>query len=275
MTCGYRNPAGTDLDSLFYTSNKNVGAVGFRQSNGVDLGNKYAHETVLGYSVGYRNSAGTDLGFLRGNFNPSERLGIYKPSGWPWDVGLNMAAYNYRSEICTKWCEEYEGSSYCCESDSEHYIKNPECWIDWWNSHGVGSCVKVNGIMNDAIFRQVHSSYHRSVGIFAHSPNSDFPVTNITCTEECFGFTHNRWSKMLTANITVNDCCKGIVFCPSTGAGGKVWGVYTITATFANYGDMVYKAAIGAYVDSNMPVYGSSTNLVSYNCNGVNHYHHG
>ena len=67
MTCGYRNPAGTDLDDLFYSDYQNSGAIGFRQPDGWDLGNKYTSLSTLGYSLGYRNAAGTDIGYLRGN----------------------------------------------------------------------------------------------------------------------------------------------------------------------------------------------------------------
>lgn len=67
MTCGFRNAAGTDLDSLFYSDYGNSGALGFRQADGWDLGNKYTSAAGLGYSVGYRTASGTDIGYLRGN----------------------------------------------------------------------------------------------------------------------------------------------------------------------------------------------------------------
>lgn len=70
MTCGYRNAAGTDLDSLFYSDFRNSGALGFRQPDGWDLGNKYTSDANLGYSVGYKAANGTDLGYLRGNAAP-------------------------------------------------------------------------------------------------------------------------------------------------------------------------------------------------------------
>lgn len=70
MGVNFRNPAGTDLDSLFYISNNNAGGIGFRASNGQDLGNRYTNASKLNYSVGYRNSAGTDLGYLRGKTCP-------------------------------------------------------------------------------------------------------------------------------------------------------------------------------------------------------------
>ena len=70
MTSNYRNSAGTDLDNLFYINNANLGAIGFKMSDGVDLGNRYANDQVLGYNVGYKNSAGTDIGYLRGQRKP-------------------------------------------------------------------------------------------------------------------------------------------------------------------------------------------------------------
>lgn len=65
MTCNFRNSAGTDLDSLFTVNNGNAGAIGFKISDGTDLGNRFASGS-LGYNVGYKNSAGTDIGYLRG-----------------------------------------------------------------------------------------------------------------------------------------------------------------------------------------------------------------
>lgn len=65
MTSYYYNSAGTDLDSIFYSDNSSVGALGYYNSSGTDLGNKYASGS-LGYGVGYYNSAGTDIGYLRG-----------------------------------------------------------------------------------------------------------------------------------------------------------------------------------------------------------------
>lgn len=66
MTCNFKNSAGTDLDNLFYANYGNAGALGFKCSDGNDLGNRYISGS-LGYNVGYKNSAGTDIGYLRGN----------------------------------------------------------------------------------------------------------------------------------------------------------------------------------------------------------------
>lgn len=275
MTCGFRNPAGTDLDSLFYINNGNAGALGFQCSNGQDLGNRYTNGSTLGYSVGFRNSAGTDLGYLRGNFNPATQLGIYKPSGYAFDVGINLSTSGTNEYYCTKTCYD-ESGSYCCGSEGySRYVKNASQWTNWWNSHGTGGCVKVDGRTTDAIFRNIHSSYNRSVCIYAYSPNSNYPVTNLTYTRECFGYSHNSWSEIPTEVITISNQCKGLVVAPTTGAGGKVYAVFTITASFGNYGNKTYKVAIGAYVDSNKPVWGAADNLVNYQCGGVTYYHQG
>lgn len=66
MASNYRNSAGTDLDNLFRVTNSNAGAIGFIESGGQDLGNRYPTGS-LGYNVGYKNSAGTDIGYLRSN----------------------------------------------------------------------------------------------------------------------------------------------------------------------------------------------------------------
>lgn len=65
MASNYRNSAGTDLDVVFGVCSSNLGAIGFKIADGVDLGNRYGIGS-LGYNVGYKNSAGTDLGYLRG-----------------------------------------------------------------------------------------------------------------------------------------------------------------------------------------------------------------
>jgi hypothetical protein len=72
MASGFKNSAGTDLDSLFLTNNSNAGAIGFKVSGGQDLGNRYSNASPkLGQTTGYKNSAGTDLGNLRSNKAPS------------------------------------------------------------------------------------------------------------------------------------------------------------------------------------------------------------
>lgn len=65
MTCYYKNSSGTDLDSLFTVNNSNAGSIGFKTSDGTDLGNRFASGS-LGTNIGYKNSAGTDIGYLRG-----------------------------------------------------------------------------------------------------------------------------------------------------------------------------------------------------------------
>jgi hypothetical protein len=72
MTSNYRNSAGTDLDSLFLVNNSNAGAIGFKISDGTDLGNRYSNaSTKLNQTIGFKNSAGTDIGYLRSNKTPT------------------------------------------------------------------------------------------------------------------------------------------------------------------------------------------------------------
>lgn len=108
MTCGFRNSAGTDLDSLFYINNGNAGALGFRCSNGQDLGNRYTNSATLGYSVGFRNSAGTDLGLLRGSVASPTAVGV---AGYGCNLLSSSLELQYSDEIigessvtsCTSW----------------------------------------------------------------------------------------------------------------------------------------------------------------------------
>lgn len=82
MTCNFRNAAGTDLDDVFYVINSNAGALGFKCSNGQDLGNRYPAGS-LGTNVGYKSSAGTDIGYLRTRIvAPSCAIGIRQTNRW-------------------------------------------------------------------------------------------------------------------------------------------------------------------------------------------------
>lgn len=64
MASGYLTNSGADLDTLFYSSNTNAGALGYIDPMGRDLGNVYPSGS-LGYKVGYANREGTDIGYLR------------------------------------------------------------------------------------------------------------------------------------------------------------------------------------------------------------------
>lgn len=82
MTSNFRNAAGTDLDAVFYVSNSNAGAIGFKCSNGQDLGDRYPAGS-LGTNVGYKNSAGTDIGYLRTKMvAPTVSIGATQTNRW-------------------------------------------------------------------------------------------------------------------------------------------------------------------------------------------------
>ena len=88
MGTNFRNSAGTDLDDLFGVANNNVGFIGFRTSDGQDLGNRY-NSGSLGFGIGYKDSAGTDIGFIRGKAIQSATISV--------NVGSNrtsMAGYS-------------------------------------------------------------------------------------------------------------------------------------------------------------------------------------
>lgn len=82
MTSNFRNAAGTDLDDVFYVNNSNAGAIGFKCSNGQDLGDRYPAGS-LGTNVGYKNSAGTDIGYLRTKMvAPTVSIGVTQTNRW-------------------------------------------------------------------------------------------------------------------------------------------------------------------------------------------------
>ena len=82
MTCNFRNAAGTDLDDIFYVINSNAGAIGFKCSNGQDLGNRYPAGS-LGTNIGYKNNAGTDIGYLRTKIvTPTVSIAVSQINKW-------------------------------------------------------------------------------------------------------------------------------------------------------------------------------------------------
>lgn len=98
MASNYRNSAGTDLDDVFYVNNSNAGALGFRLSDGQDLGNRYPVGS-LGYNVGYKNSAGTDIGYLRTK--------LVAPT-----ATISVATSNLNKKAKTVSCGRWEESNY-------------------------------------------------------------------------------------------------------------------------------------------------------------------
>lgn len=235
MASGYVNSAGTDLDNLFYTNNGNAGAVGYVTSSNQDLGNRYTNANTLGYSVGYQNSAGTDLGNLRGNFNPSTQLQLLIPSDYPYNQGRDSNCKGkYTSGECLNW--SYDESGNTCNKYAPDTIEvlNPTYWTTWWNSNS--SATRDISNKNECYARPVHSSHSYTVALFAYSPSSTYPVTNLTVTQTNFSRWHNSWCFIATEIITVNNQLRYCVFAPGAGAGGGVRATYTITATFGNYG---------------------------------------
>lgn len=113
MTVNFKNSAGTDLDSLFYTDNSNGGVIGFLTSGGVDLGNKYTNKSTLGYNVGYKNSAGTDLGYLRGNATPPALNTSLQKSSWN-KVSLKKSSSSCGTEGDKSCTTYYYGSNGYC-----------------------------------------------------------------------------------------------------------------------------------------------------------------
>jgi hypothetical protein len=133
MAVNYKNSAGTDLDSLFYTDSSNGGAIGFLTSGGVDLGNKYTNKSTLGYNVGYKNSAGTDLGYLRGN--------LIKPSA---SVTLNKISGNFGTNY--DYCEVGEQTWNC----SHRWLTNASSW----NISSNGGPISTISVTLQAILRE-------------------------------------------------------------------------------------------------------------------------
>lgn len=115
MASNYKNSAGTDLDSLFLVNNSNAGAIGFKISDGADLGNRYSNaSTKLNQTIGYKNSAGTDIGYLRSNRSPMSSGSVYiKPNSdgentWEYaDAIIDGVDFMYRHDSGAAFCIIY------------------------------------------------------------------------------------------------------------------------------------------------------------------------
>lgn len=240
MTCGFRNAAGTDLENLFYSEYANPGALGFKKSDGYDLGNQFTNKTTLGYAVGYKNSAGTDMGYLRGAVDPKTMFGIYKPAGWPWDVGI-----------------------------TNHYITNQDWWKSWFVGQihgGFTGAVKVDGVENDCIYRDIDSDFDYGVAFFVYNSLKDVEVT---FTAKHVYHTSNESDDYIAQfELTVDPYCKGFYFKPCVGAGDNSVDIYRFTADLGPWGSRVYEVCLGVRNDDNHDTYGSEASVRSFSYNG-------
>ena len=99
MASGFLNSAGTDLDNLFSDTSSNAGALGFKVSNGQDLGNRYIAGSI-GTNVGYKNNAGTDIGFLRGKIvAPTATISLSRSNHIDRDASICLRTDSY-GEVC-------------------------------------------------------------------------------------------------------------------------------------------------------------------------------
>ena len=172
-----------------------------------------------------------DLLFAREN----SKIGIFRPTGWPWNTGIDNANNDY--------------------------------WIDWINTwiQNQTDAIQVDGVLNDCLYRSVHSSHRYSVAVFAFNPYRDFSVS-LSYERTFHTIWHNSWNNISISEIEINSYCKGLVFYPSAGAGGGVVDVYKITASLGGRGVLDYEVCMGINNDSNKPTIGSSAN--SYTANG-------
>ena len=84
-----------------------------------------------------------DLLFAREN----SKIGIFRPTGWPWNTGIDN--------------------------------NNDDYWINWINTwiQNRTDAIQVDGVLNDCLYRSVHSSHRYSVAVFAFNPYRDFSVS--------------------------------------------------------------------------------------------------
>lgn len=241
MTCGFRNAAGTDLESLFYSEYASPGALGFRKSNGYDLGNQFTNKTTLGYSVGYKNHTGTDMGFLRGDVDPETMFGVYKPAGWPWDVGIT----GHRDDNNIEWWKN---------------------WVTQQLNSGLTGLTKVDGVINDCIARDIDSDYDHGLAIFVYNSLKDVEVSMTA--ERLYHDASRVTDHIEKYDFEVSPYCRGFYFFPRIGAGKGCIDVYRFTANLGHWGTKVYEVCFGGNNDDNHDTYGTEASVRSYTCNG-------
>lgn len=165
----------------------------------------------------------------------NSRIGIYRPTGWPWNVGMDNAN--------TTW------------------------WTNWVSEQrtSLSQSIRVDGVQNDCLYRGVHSSHRYAVTIFALNPYRDFEVT-LEYEQIFHTIWHNSWCNISVTPIEIDKYCKGLYFLPSAGAGGGVVDVYQIAARIGGRGVLNYEVCMGIDKDSSKPVTGTSA--YSYTANG-------
>lgn len=217
MAVGIKCPDGLDLDDVFGITNTGGQTTGFLSSLGVDIGTRYLEGKSNIPDTMLRTSDGIDIkNKFKGNI-----YGLFRPSGWPWNAGVNK---------------------------SDDYWKT---WMDTWRINRVDA-TQVDGILNDSYYRNVHSDNRYTVVVFAYNPYRDAEV-ELTYERTYHHIWHNSWCNITVTEVRVDAYLKGIVFHPSAGAGGGVVDVWKVTGHFGGYGTLNYELAIGIDNDSNHP----------------------
>ena len=131
--------------------------------------------------------------------------------------------------------------------------------------------VRVDDITNDCLYRSVHSSHRYGTVVFVLNPYRDFSV-DLSYVQTYNYYWHNSASqnRIDIEEIQVDSYCKGLLFKPTSGAGGGVINVYEITASLGGRGALTYEVCMGIANDSNNPTVGSSA--YSYTANGKSYY---
>ena len=165
----------------------------------------------------------------------NSKIGIYRPTGWPWNVGINNA--------------------------------NTDWWTTWVSQQitSFSESIRVDGVLNDCLYRSVYSGSRYAVTVFAVNPYRDFEIT-LSYERIFHTIWHNSWCNISVTPIEIDKYCKGLYFYPSAGAGGGVVDVYEITASLGGRGSLSYEVCMGIDNDSNNPSIG--TGARSYTANG-------
>ena len=224
MAINIKHPNGLDLDDIFAITNTGGQQTGFLSNLGVDIGSRYMAGKANIPDTMLRTSDGVDI---KNKFSGSLQ-GIFRPTGWPWNTGIDQ---------------------------NDEWWKT---WVDTWEVHKANA-IQVDGVLDDCIYRSCHSSHRYSMAVFVYNPFMDAEV-ELEYEETYHSWWHNSGSqnRMDVSRFTVNGYLKGLIFRPTSGAGGGTVNIFKITAYMGSYGPLHYEACMGFANDSNNPVTGSS-----------------
>lgn len=227
MATGLKLPNGMDLDDIFVPVSSGNQTLNILTNVSQDIGQRYAAGRARIEDTGFRAPDGIDIRNKLSGFG----VGMFRPN-------------------CISW-NGYRGGY-----DDQEHVDYWENWLELWISQRKDA-TQVDGVMNDCVWRDIHSDYHYSSVLFAYNPYRDAGIT-FTCNRIYHANYHNSWNIVNYHLIEIDAYCKGVVFCPTSGAGGGTQDIFSVSASVGGRGTLYYEGLYAIDNDSNKPVVGTS-----------------